>query len=118
MVARFNERGLAAVDITRGRGHTPTYGPTERTQTVTHVQRTPDRTTDGTAAWSLHFLEQALRQAGLAHISADTIRTVLREAGYTYQRTRTWYATGTAERLHKRGRVIVRDPDTEAKKTD
>ena len=116
LVLRFNAHGLAALDIAEGRGRKPTYGPTERSLIIAQVQRSPDRAMDGTATWSLKLLERALRHSELPQVSADTIRTVLHAAGYTYQRTRTWCATGTAERLHKRGRVIVRDRDTEAKK--
>lgn len=119
LVERFHQKGVAALDIAAGRGRTPTYGPAERTLMVQMAQAPADRRVDGTATWSLRLLERTLRQQpALPHVSANTIRRVLRDAGASYQRTRTWCAAGTAERLHKRGRVIVRDPDTEAKKTD
>jgi len=118
LVCRFHQHGLAALDINAGRGRKPTYGPAERTLIVQTAQTPADRRADGTATWSLKLLEQALRKLpALQHLSADTVRRVLREAGASYQHTRTWCITGTAERLHKRGRVIVRDPDTEAKKS-
>jgi transposase len=118
LVERFHRNGLAALDIGMGRGRKPTYGPAERTLIVQTAQTPADRRADGTATWSLKLLEQALRKLPtLPHLSADTVRRVLREAGASYQHTRTWCITGTAERLHKRGRAIVHDPDTEAKKS-
>jgi len=45
-----------------------------------------------------------------------TVWTVLREAGLTWQRDRTWCDTGRARRKRKRGQVLIIDPDTEAKK--
>jgi hypothetical protein len=43
---------------------------------------------------------------------------VLHEAGYRYQRTRTWCRTGYALRVRKSGTVTVSDPKTLEKKID
>jgi hypothetical protein len=45
-----------------------------------------------------------------------TIRRVLHDAGSSYQRTRTWCPTGTAQRKRKAGVVQVVDPQTEEKR--
>jgi transposase len=118
VVARCNQHGLAALDIARGRGHPPTYGPTERARILAMLQRPPQRRADGTATWSLVTLERALRQeaAGLEQLSATTIRAVLQAAGYTFQRTRSWCPTGTARRKRKAGVVTVVDPEAEQKR--
>jgi hypothetical protein len=42
---------------------------------------------------------------------------VLREAGYTFQRSGTWCPTGSAVRRRKAGVVTVTDPDAAAKKS-
>lgn len=70
---------------------------------------------DGTATWSLVTLQRALRRApdGLPQVSTFTIWCVLHDAGWRWQRNRTWCETGTAVRLRKRGRVVVHDPDAE-----
>lgn len=60
-----------------------------RARIVATAQRSPDRRTDGTATWSLSTLERTLRREGLPRVGATTIRRVLREAGSSYQRTRT-----------------------------
>jgi hypothetical protein len=49
-------------------------------------------------------------------VAASTIRRVLQDAGSSYQQTRTWCPTGTAERKRKAGVVRVVDPQTELKR--
>jgi transposase len=117
LVARFNQHGLAALDIADGRGRQRTYGPAERKQMVECLRQLPERQRDGTASWSLKLVERALRQRVLPRVCATTIRTVLVEAGYSYQRTRTWCRTGSALRKRKSGTVVVEDPEGEQKKT-
>lgn len=118
LVARFNQHGLAALDIAPGRGRLAHYDPAARTRIVHKVLSPPDRRQDGTATWSLSTLERALRteSPALAHLGATTIRRVLQDAGCSYQRTRTWCPTGTAQRQRKEGVVTVLDPETESKK--
>src|SRR5438105_15015759 len=79
------------------------------------VQRPPDRKEDQTATWSLMTLRQALRKKELPSIAAETLRSVLHEAGYNYQRTRTWCRTGYALRKRKSGTVTTYDKQTPEK---
>ncbi|MFN2534086.1 MAG: helix-turn-helix domain-containing protein [Pseudonocardiaceae bacterium] len=116
LVARFNRQGTAAVTIAAGRGRKPTYDPAARAQIVATAQRPPDRKTDGTGTWSLSTLERALRRDAFPRLGATTIRRVLEDAGSSYQRTRTWCPTGTAQRKRKAGAVTVVDPRTEEKR--
>ena len=116
LVARFNRHGLAAVHIADGRGRRPSYSLRARAQIVATAQREPDRRTEGTATWSLTTLQRALRAAGLPRVGTSTIRRVLQDAGSSYQRTRTWCPTGTAQRKRKAGVVTVVDPETERKR--
>jgi len=116
LVRRFNRVGLAALEIAGGRGRRPTYDASARARIVATAQRAPDRKLDGTATWSLSTLERTARREGLRRVGATTIRRVLREAGSSYQRTRTWCPTGTAQRKRKAGVVRVVDPRTEEKR--
>ena len=116
LVARFNRQGLAAVRIAHGRGRRPTDPASARAQIVATAQRAPDRRTDATATWSLSTLQRSLRRAGLRQLGTSTIRRVLQDAGSSYQRTRTWCPTGTAQRKRKTGVVTVVDPQTEEKR--
>ena len=119
LVARFNRDGLAALDSRHGGGPAVQYGPAARERILREFRRPPDRQRDGTATWSLTTLRRALRRAedGLPHVSTATILAVLWEAGYTWQRSRTWVQTGTVLRKRKSGVVRVTDPDAAPKKT-
>jgi transposase len=119
LVARFNRQGLAALTPRHGGGRQPVYDARARTRILQEAQRTPTPQHDGTATWSLTTLQKALRRApdGLPTVSTYTIWCVLHEAGYSFQRTRTWCPTGTALRKRQAGVVTVSDPDAEAKKS-
>lgn len=116
LVRRFNRDGLAALDVAAGRGRRATYDAAARAQIVATAQRQPDRKADRTATWSLTTLERTLRREGLPRVGATTIRRVLEAAGGSFQKTRTWCPTGTAERVRKAGVVTVTDPRTEEKR--
>jgi transposase len=118
LVARFNREGIEAVVPRHAGGHPEVYSRGERQRILSEARRMPDREADGTASWSLMTLRQALRSAParLPSISTATIRAMLREAGWTWQRTRSWCDTGKAVRRRKSGRVEVIDPDAAAKK--
>ncbi|MFL5336673.1 MAG: helix-turn-helix domain-containing protein [Geminicoccaceae bacterium] len=116
LVKRFNARGLAALAIAPGRGPRVTYDAATRAQVVALAQRPPDRKRDGPATWSLSTLERAAQREIFPAPKARTIAQSLRDAGSSYQRTRTWCPTGTAERKRKDGVVRVVDPLTEPKR--
>lgn len=116
LVQRFNAQGVAALAIASGRGRKPTYDATARAQIVATAQTPPERKKDGTAAWSLSTLQKRLRKEGLEQIGANTIKRVLEDAGSSYQKTRSWCPTGTAQRVRKSGVVTVIDPETELKR--
>ena len=119
LVGRFNQEGLNAIQPTHGGGPALKYGTAERERILAEFRRTPDPEQDGTKTWSLLTLQRALRRApdGLSEVSTDTIRAVLHAAGYSWQKSRTWCETGQVVRRRKRGKVVVTDPDAEAKKT-
>jgi transposase len=81
LVERFNQHGLAALQIAAGRGRKETYTQAQRERIVQELQREPNRGTDMTATWSLKTLERSLRQAALPTVGKTTIQEVLQEAG-------------------------------------
>ncbi len=120
LILRFNDEGLKAVEPRRGGGPKPTYAAAARERILQEARRAPDPEQDGTVSWSLMTLRRALRQApdGLAAVSTYTVRAVLKEAGWSWPRTRTWCETGISMRKRKSGeRVKVIDPDATAKKS-
>ncbi len=101
LIRRFNERGLAALDDLPRSGHPRSYGPTEHARIEQEWLRSPNLKKDGTATWSLTTLQRTLREApdGLPEVSTFTILHTIHEAGYTWQKNRTWCKTGFT--LHK-----------------
>ena len=118
LVARFNQQGIEAIVPRHGGGQPRMYTSAHRQRILDEAQRQPEREADGTATWSLSTLRQTLRSApdGLPRVSTGTIRSVLREAGWTWQRSRSWCNTGKVIRRRKSGPIEVTDPDAEAKK--
>jgi hypothetical protein len=91
----------------------------ERARILQEARRTPDRKEDATATWSLTLLQRALRQAsdGFPNVSTFTILHTLHEAGYTWQKDRTWCHTGRTLKKGKDGTVYQsEDPYTQEKK--
>lgn len=120
LVSRFNQVGLDALIPGHGGGFTVQYGETEKERILQEFHRSPQRESDGTATWSLQTLQRALPPAvdGLAKVSTWTIRAVLHDVGYEWQKSRTWCQTGQVIRKRKRGKVWLTDADTGAKKAD
>ena len=119
LVARFNAEGLDAVRPRHAGGQPVRYDQQARQRILREAQREPTPEADGTASWSLSALRKALRAApdGLPAVSTYTLWQVLHEAGYTYQRSRSWCPTGRAVRKRKAGAAVVTDPDAQAKKS-
>lgn len=118
LVTRFNQDGMFAIYGRHGGGPAIQYGFAEQERILKEFQRPPDRQKDQTATWSLATLQRALRQApdGLPHVSTYVILQVLHQAGYRWQKDRTWCHTGTVERKRKEGVVTVTDPAAEQKR--
>ena len=116
LVSRFNQEGLAAVTPRRGGGPELCYDALARQMILETWQRPPSCEEDGTATWSLSTLRDALHKRGLK-VSRTTIHEVSREAGLSWQRSRSWCETGVALRKRKAGVVKVQDGDAEAKKS-
>ena len=119
-VARSNREGLAAVVPRHGGGPPIRCGAAQQQQRIlAAARRIPDRARDGTATWSLRTLQAALRHAedGLPTVSTYTIWHTLHAADLSWQRDRTWCATGVVVRKRQRGgTVVVTDLDAVAKK--
>jgi transposase len=119
LVSRFNREGLAALEPRHGGGPPTVYADAQRERILTEVHRRPHRESDGTATWSLTTLRRALREApdGLPAVSTYTIWKTLKEAGFDWQKDRSWCQTGVVERKRKGKVVKVIDPDATAKKS-
>ena len=115
----FNSIGLAALDDQPRSGHPRSYGAAQKTRILQEARRPPDRKEDATGTWSLSLLQRALRAApdGLPKVSTFTILHTLHEAGYSWQKNRTWCHTGRTLKKGKDGTVYQsEDPYTQEKK--
>ena len=119
LVERFNWAGIASIQPQHGGGPHRKYRAVERDRVLREVRRKPDPEKDGTHTWSLSTLQKALRQAedGLPEISTERIWVILQEAGFRWQKSRSWCETGQVVRKRKRDVVTVMDPDASPKKS-
>ena len=115
---RFNSIGLAALSDQPRSGHPRSYGSAQKTRILQEARRVPDRKEDATGTWSLSLLQRALRSApdGLPSVSTFTILHTLHEAGYSWQKNRSWCKTGTTLHKGKNGVEERHDPYTQEKK--
>jgi transposase len=116
---RFNRMGLCALDDLPRPGHHRRYGPAEHARILQEANRPPDRLEDATGTWSLTRFQRALRSApdGLPKVSTFTILHTLHEAGYSWQKNRTWCHTGRTLKKGKDGTVYQsEDPYMQEKK--
>lgn len=118
LVARFNQEGLNALQPRHGGGSAVKYSAVERERVLAEARRQPEAEQDGTNTWSLTTLQKVLQKApdGLPTISTERIWVILQEAGFRWQKSRSWCETGQVERKRKQGVVTVIDPDTTQKK--
>jgi transposase len=119
LVSQFNQESIAAIEPRHGGGPETIYDVAERERILAEIRRPPDPEQDGTATWSLTTLRRALRQAsdGLPRVSTYTIWITLIEAGWSWQKDRTWCDTGKVKRKRQGQVVEVTDPDAVPKKT-
>lgn len=118
LVERFNQEGLQALQPKHGGGSSVKYSAAERERVLAEVRRKPEAENDGTNTWSLSTLQKALQKApdGLPTISTERIWVILQEAGFRWQKSRSWCETGQVVRKRKRGVVTVMDPNAGQKK--
>jgi transposase len=118
LVEQFNREGIAAIQPQHGGGPKRKYTAVDRERVLTEARRSPDPEQGGTNTWSLTTLQKALHKAedGLPEISTERIWVVLQEAGFRWQKSRSWCETGQVVRKRKRGVVTVTDPDATPKK--
>jgi transposase len=117
VVARFNTAGLLVLQPRHRGGPNVKYHAAERKRVLRDAWQVPDPAIDGTNTWSLTTLQKALRKAedGLLEFSTERIWAILQEAGFRWQKSRSWCETGQVARKRKRGVVQVADPDTAKK---
>ncbi|WP_202947361.1 helix-turn-helix domain-containing protein [Zavarzinella formosa] len=82
LVSRFNHEDLEALEPRQGGGQPKAYSAADQKRILREVSRVPTPEKDGTAAWLLTLLRDALRAAadGLPNVSTFTIWQALHNA--------------------------------------
>ncbi len=115
---QFKREGIAAIRPQHGGGSKRKYTSVECERVLREIRHSPDPEKDGTKTWSLTLLRKALHKAedGLPDISTERIWVILQEAGFRWQKSRSWCETGQVVRKRKLGKVMVTDPDATPQK--
>lgn len=91
IIHSFNKRGIDGIRPNYQGGHPPTFTDKQRKVVVELAESHPKDLGYPLSQWSLSQLQLVLiKKKKVSYISRPTIRTILKEAGLTYQRTKTW----------------------------
>jgi transposase len=102
----FNEQGFAALDPKWSGGRRRKFGPQTR-ETIARVAKTaPPQLGLPFTTWSLTKLVEHLGVRERISVSTETVRTVLRDAGISWQATKTWKASRDPDFTVKKDRIL------------
>ena len=106
VIHAFNEKGFAALDPKWSGGRPRRFGPAARELICRVAKTAPAQLKRPFITWSLTKLVEHLREAHRLCISTDTVRTILREAGISWQATKTWKGSHDPEFIPKKTRIL------------
>lgn len=91
IIHAFNKNGIDGIRPNYQGGHPPTFTERQRKVIVELAENRPKDLGIPLTQWSLSQLQLVLiKKKKFSYISRPTIRTILQDAGLTYQRTKTW----------------------------
>jgi transposase len=106
VIHAFNESGFAALDPKWSGGRPRRFGPTIR-KTVCQVAKSPpQRLGRPFSTWSLSKLVEYLAEHKKIQMSAESVRQILRNAGISWQATKTWKTSKDPDFAAKMARVL------------
>ena len=104
IIHAFEKEGIDGIRPDYRGGRPPTFTDKERQAVVELAEAHPKDLGYPLSSWSLSQLQLVLiKQKKISYISRPTIRTILREAGLSYQRTKTWKQSNDPQFEKKRG---------------
>jgi transposase len=107
LIKTFNDRGFAALDPKARRGSMPRIGPAVREQIARVAKCDPARLGCSFTVWSLAKLRDYLAEHKYIRVSRETIRLVLRDAGISFQNTKTWKHSADPDFAAKLQRILA-----------
>ena len=90
IIHSFNKEGIDGIRPDYQGGRPPTFTEEQRKVVVELAESHPKDLGIPLSQWSLSQIQLVLIKKEISYISRPTIRTILREAGLSYQRTKTW----------------------------
>jgi transposase len=106
VIHAFNETGFKALDPKWSGGRPRTISEQARRRICLIARCCPRDLGLAFSTWSLTKLAEYLAVAGIARISRESIRQILRAAGVSWQATKTWKASSDPDFLAKMHRVL------------
>lgn len=107
VIHAFNEVGFAALDPKWSGGRPRKFGPVARELICQAARSTPAALGLPFATWSLTKLAAYLAEHRRLEASTETVRRVLREAGISWQATKTWKASRDPDFAAKMARILA-----------
>jgi transposase len=87
----FNRKGIDGIRPDYQGGRPPTFNEKQRRAVVELAENHPKDLGYPLSQWSLSQIQLVLiKERKISYISRPTIRTILKDAGLSYQRTKTW----------------------------
>jgi len=106
VIHAFNESGFAALDPKWSGGRPKRFGPPVR-ETVCRIAKTPPQELGHPfTTWSLSKLVEYLAEHKKIRISTESVRKILRQAGISWQATKTWKASKDSDFAAKMTRIL------------
>jgi transposase len=105
VISAFNDRGFSALDPKGHRGSMPRIGPVVREEICRTAKSDPARLGCPFTCWSLTKLRDYLAVHKHIRLSRETIRQVLKDAGISWQSTKTWKRSKDPEFTQKKDRI-------------
>jgi transposase len=106
VIHAFNESGFAALDPKWSGGRPRRFGPAARELICQVAKTAPQQLGRPFTTWSLTKLVEHLGERHRVVVSTDTVRAVLREAGISWQATKTWKGSRDPEFAAKKTRIL------------
>lgn len=104
IIHSFNKGSIEGIRPRYRGGHPPTFTPEQRSAIVELAESHPKDLGYPLSQWSLSQIQLVLiKEKKVSYISRPTIRTILREAGLSYQRTKTWKHSNDPQFSKKNG---------------
>jgi transposase len=106
VIHEFNDIGFRALDPKWSGGRPKTIGEQARRRICLIARCCPRDLGLAFSTWSLAKLAEYLAAAGIAAISRESIRQILRAGGVRWQATKTWKASSDPDFIPKMRRVL------------